>query len=173
MNVKLINAKVNSILSTLAERKLPIKIEEIAKSRGLKVIPYPLGDDVSGLLSIEDGIGTIGYNQTEPKVRRRFTIAHELGHYELHKDKSHLFVDKQFIYRSQNSGGNPININMEQEANYFASAILIPTDLLRIEIKNVNLDLGSEEAIKELAKKFEVSTTAMSVRISSLGFLKF
>lgn len=173
MNVKLINAKVNSILNTLPDRKLPIKIEEIAKSRGLKVVPYPLGDDVSGLLSIEDGLGTIGYNQTEPKVRRRFTIAHELGHYELHRDKSHLFVDKQFIYRSENSGNNPINISMEQEANYFASAILIPSDLLRIEIKNVDLDLGSEEAIKELAKKFEVSTTAMSVRISSLGFIKF
>ena len=69
---------------------------------------YPLGDDVSGLLSIENGVGTIGYNQTEPKVRKRFTIAHELGHFELHRDKSDLFVDKQFIYRSQNSGNNPI-----------------------------------------------------------------
>lgn len=173
MNLKLINAKVNSILNNLPEKKLPIKIEDIAKLRGLKVIPYPLGDDVSGLLSIENGLGTIGYNQTEPKVRRRFTIAHELGHFELHKEKSHLFVDKQFIYRSLTSGDNPVNQNMEQEANYFASAILMPADLLRREIELMNLDLGSEDAIKELAKKFEVSATAMSVRISNLGFLKY
>src|SRR5688572_7924209 len=101
MNIKLINSKVNIILKALPEIFLPVKIEEIAKSRGLSVVPYPLGADVSGILSIKNGIGTIGYNQEEPKVRRRFTIAHEFGHYELHKDQSELFIDKQFIYRSQ------------------------------------------------------------------------
>jgi Zn-dependent peptidase ImmA (M78 family) len=171
MDIKLINSKVTSILRSLSEINLPIKIEEIAKLRGVKVIPYPLGEDVSGLLSIEDGQGTIGYNQTEPKIRRRFTIAHELGHYELHKDKSDLFVDKQFIYRSEKSKSTPINQKMEQEANAFASAILMPTDLVRQEVDKIQLDLGSEEAIKELAKIFEVSTTAMSIRMSSLGFL--
>src|SRR5687767_12750652 len=154
MNIKLINSKVNAILRSLSELILPIKIEDIARMRGLKVMPYPLGDDVSGLLAIQEGIGTIGYNQNEPKVRRRFTIAHELGHYELHKEKSDLFVDKQFIYRSQNSGGTTVNFDMEQEANYFASSILMPTDLLRKEIEKVNMDLASELAIKELAKIF-------------------
>ncbi|WP_336517017.1 ImmA/IrrE family metallo-endopeptidase [Pollutibacter soli] len=169
MNIKLVNSKVNAILKSLSDISLPINIEEIAKMRGLKVIPYPLGDDVSGLLAIQDGIGTIGYNKNEPKVRRRFTIAHELGHYELHKEKSDLFVDKQFIYRSQNSGNTAVNQAMEQEANYFASAILMPADQVRKAIEKANMDLGSEEAIKELAKIFEVSTTAMSIRISSLG----
>jgi len=169
MNIKLVNSKVNAILKSLPEIILPIKIEEIAKMRGLKVMAYPLGDDVSGLLAIQEGVGTIGYNQNEPKVRRRFTIAHELGHYELHKEKSDLFVDKQFIYRSQNSGNNPVNLAMEQEANYFASAILMPTDQVRKAIEQTNMDLASEEAIKELAKIFEVSTTAMSIRISALG----
>lgn len=172
MDIKLINSKVTSILRSLSEIHLPIKIEEIAKLRGVKVIPYPLGEDVSGLLSIEDGQGTIGYNQTEPKIRRRFTIAHELGHYELHKDKSDLFVDKQFIYRSEKSKSTAINQKMEQEANAFASFILMPTELVRKEVDKIQLDLGSEEAIKELAKIFEVSTTAMSIRMASLGFLK-
>jgi Zn-dependent peptidase ImmA (M78 family) len=169
MNIKLINSKVNAILKSLSEITLPINIEDIAKMRGLKIMSYPLGDDVSGLLAIQDGIGTIGYNQNEPKVRRRFTIAHELGHYELHKEKSELFVDKQFIYRSQNSRNTEVNITMEQEANYFASAILMPTDQLRRAIESMNMDLASEESIKELAKLFEVSTTAMSLRISGLG----
>lgn len=171
MNIKLINLRVISLLRSFGEIVLPIKIEEIAKSQGLKVLPYPLGEDVSGLLSIEDGKGTIGYNQSEPKVRRRFTIAHELGHYILHKDKSHLFVDKQFIYRSQNSNSTAVNQVMEQEANFFASAILMPTEQLRGHIEKTRIDLGSEDSIKELAKIFEVSTTAMSVRISSLGLL--
>lgn len=169
MNIKLINSKVSAILRSMSDISLPIRIEEIARSRGLTIMPYSLGDDVSGLLSIENGKGTIGYNQDEPKVRRRFTIAHELGHFELHRDKSDLFVDKQFIYRSQNSRNSPVNLVMEQEANFFASAILMPTDLVRAEIEKIEMDLGSEEAIKQLASIFEVSTTAMSIRINALG----
>jgi Zn-dependent peptidase ImmA (M78 family) len=169
VNHKLINSKVSSLLKLLPEISLPINIEEIAVLRGLTVMEYPLGDDVSGLLSIENGVGVIGYNSKEPKVRKRFTIAHELGHYEMHRDKSDLFVDKQFIYRSQYSNSSAINQTMEQEANAFASAILMPTNLLRAKIEMTNIDLGSEESIKELAKLFEVSTTAMSIRISSLG----
>ncbi len=171
MNIKLINSKVNIILRGLSEISLPIKIDDIAKSRGLTIIPYPLGDDVSGVLSIKDGKGTIGFNEKESKVRKRFTIAHELGHFELHKDKSDLFVDKQFIYRSQNSGNTPVNQQMEQEANIFASAILMPTEFVRREVDKRNIDLTNEEAIKELAKLFEVSSTAMSIRISSLGLI--
>jgi len=171
MNIKLINSKVSMILKGLSNITLPIKIDEIAKSRGLDIVPFAFGEDVSGVLSIKDGMGTIGYNENEPRVRRRFTIAHEMGHFELHKDKSDLFVDKQFIYRSQNSGNTAINQQMEQEANLFASAILMPTELVRREVEKSNIDLTNEEAIKALAKLFDVSTTAMSVRISSLGLL--
>lgn len=171
MNIKLINSKVNLVLKLLPQLTVPVKIEELAKLRGLTVMPYPLGDDVSGLLSIKDGVGTIGYNQNEARVRQRFTIAHELGHYELHKDKSDLFVDKQFIYRSQNSGNTAVNQMMEQEANLFASNILMPTDLVRDAVERVNIDLTSADTIKELAKKFDVSETAMSIRISALGFI--
>jgi Zn-dependent peptidase ImmA (M78 family) len=171
MNIKLINSKITAILRSLPEQTLPIKIEDIAKSRGLIVLSYALGEDVSGLLAIQNGIGTIGYNQTEAKVRQRFTIAHELGHYELHRDKSDLFVDKEFIYRSVNSGNTVVNQQMEQEANVFASGILMPTELLRREVESKSMDLTSDDNIKQLAKIFEVSTTAMSIRISSLGLI--
>ncbi|SKA09265.1 protein of unknown function [Chitinophaga eiseniae] len=170
MNIKLIHSKVNAVLKAASPITLPVDIESIAKKRGLDVLPYELGPDVSGLLAIKDGKGTIGYNSTETRVRRRFTIAHELGHYELHKEKSDLFVDKQFIYRSQNS---PITVDhqiMEHEANYFASCILMPTDQVRKELEKMDIDLVSEEGIKHLAKVFEVSTTAMSLRIDKLGF---
>lgn len=171
MNIKLINSKVSSILRELNIITPPINIEHIAKSRGLTVLPYPLGDDVSGLLSIENGVGTIGYKESESPLRVRFTIAHELGHYELHRDKSDLFVDKQFIYRSLDSNNTAEKKIMEQEANYFASAILIPTNLLRAEIEKTNFDLATENAIEDLASTFDVSTTAMSIRISNLGLI--
>jgi Zn-dependent peptidase ImmA (M78 family) len=171
MNIKLVNSKVNTVLRSITNISLPIKIEEIAESRGLTVVGHDFGEDVSGVLSVQNGIGTIGYNRNDPKVRRRFTIAHELGHYELHRDKADLFVDKEFIYRSANSGDTPIKKEMEQEANFFASAILMPSSLLREEIESLDLDLFNEAVIKDLAKKFEVSSTAMSIRISNLGLM--
>jgi len=171
MNPRLINLKVTNLLKLLPEITLPIKIEELVKLRGLVIKPYPLEDDISGLLSIENGKGTIGFNNAESKVRKRFTIAHELGHFELHKELSNLFIDKQFIYRSKNSGNTPIKQKMEKEANDFASAILMPTEFVKKEVDKIKIDLGNEEAIKELAKIFDVSTTAMYYRISSLGLI--
>lgn len=171
VNIKLINSRVNSLLKSLPELKLPIDVKLIAEKLGVDVVPYELGDGVSGLLAIQEGKGTIGFNQTEPEVRQRYTIAHEIGHFDLHREKSDLFVDKQLIYRSIASGDTPEKLQMEQEANFFASALLMPTNLLRKEVEKANLDLASDESIRALANKFQVSTTAMAIRISSLGLI--
>jgi len=171
VNIKLINSRVNILLKSLPELKLPIDVNLIAKSLGLTVIPYDLGEGVSGLLAIQEGVGTIGFNPKEPEVRIRYTIAHELGHYDLHRDKSDLFVDKQMIFRSLQSSDTPEKLQMEQEANVFASALLMPSNLLRKEVERAKLDLASDDAIQTLAKKFLVSTTAMTIRISGLGLI--
>ena len=47
----------------------------------------------------------------------------------------------------------------------------MPPDLLRKEVEKVQIDLGSGQAINELAKIFEVSPTAMSVRLSQAGYI--
>jgi Zn-dependent peptidase ImmA (M78 family) len=174
MSAKAIIAKAKEILSLLSVIDLPINVDELAKLRGLKVIPYPLENDVSGILVIKDLQSTIGYNQNESRVRRRFTIAHELGHYELHRNESKLFVDKSFkvMFRNTSTPSNqPDSIRYEQEANAFAAYLLMPENLVRAEISNMEFDLSSEESIKELAKKFDVSTTAMSYRIANLNKL--
>lgn len=163
------------MLSVLKITELPINVEEIAKLRGLKVVPYPLEGGVSGILLIEGHYGTIGYNAAEPTVRRRFTIAHELGHYELHKDQSHLFIDKTFkvLFRNTKKDISTPEAMYEQEANSFAAALLMPETLLNAEIKNASLDLGNEDAIKKLAERFDVSTTAMYYRMLNLGKIPF
>ncbi len=171
VNVKLINSRVNALLKTLPEMKLPIDVNAIAKSLGINVIEYDLGEGVSGLLAIQEGVGTIGINRTEAQVRVRYTIAHEIGHFDLHRDKSDLFVDNHLIYRSVNSGDTPEKQQMEQEANFFASALLMPSNLLRKEVEKAKFDLVSDEGIQKLAEKFNVSTTAMTIRISNLGLI--
>ena len=173
MSPKAINAKVHAVLEEFWDHTLPIRVEEIAQKMGLIVVPYALEDDISGVLVVENGVGTIGYNHHESQVRRRFTIAHELGHFELHRDQSSLFLDKRFkvLFRSQSTPETRLNQQLEQEANAFAAALLMPEDVLRNEIANIEFDLGGEDALKKLASIFNVSSTAMSYRMARLGLI--
>lgn len=148
----------------------PISVEVIATKMGLDVRPYDLGQNVSGVLVMDSGRGTIGFNPHESKVRQRFTIAHEIGHFQLHKEDSAVFIDKDFkiLFRDENSSTG--DIKREQEANAFAAALLMPASLLLKEIKNHNFDLADEDSLKELAKLFNVSIPAMTYRIANLNF---
>lgn len=58
--------------------------------------------------------------------------------------------------------------DLEREANYFALALLMPREVFIRELNNTTLDLVSDKPIKELADKFQVSTTAIMVRMSML-----
>lgn len=152
---------------------VPIPIDELAFSRGLAIRPYDLGDDVSGVLVINNGTGFIGYNPSESIVRQRFTLAHELGHYELHcnKNQKTLFVDKQFRVEFRNQVSSTGEIADEREANAFAAAILMPESILINEIKNHHFELSDDDNIKELSKLFGVSVSAMTYRLLNLKLL--
>ncbi|MBN9483105.1 MAG: hypothetical protein BGO70_01210 [Bacteroidetes bacterium 43-93] len=182
---KEINDCVTGILQSLKINSLPVRIEDIAKSMGLQVISYPFTEDISGTLIVQNNIGIIGFNQFESKVRRRFTIAHELGHFMLHRDYSDIFLDKQYnahvkndenvkqYFRVNNPNETITSQALEQQANAFAAAILMPEELLRNQVAIIDFDFGSEEAIKYLARIFDVSTQAMSYRLANLGIFDF
>lgn len=166
---KKIERYANQILDDLGMHDLPIQIEQIAKKRGVKIQKYDLGQDVSGVLVIEKGVATIGVNQSNSKVRQRFTIAHELAHYELHRQIGDLFIDKEYkiYFRDAKSAfGEDIK---EMEANAFAAAILMPKGKLVEEIQNNKFELTDDAAIKKLADIFGVSSLSMTFRISNLN----
>ncbi len=174
-SIQFIKKQVEDILQGMKLSSLPIKIEDVAKKAGLTVSPFDFEDDISGVLVIQDGKGVIGYNQSESRVRRRFTIAHELGHFVLHREQSSMFMDKGFnaIFRSAHSGLSEQTQILEREANTFAAYILMPDHLLKEAIDKIDFDLGSEDEIKNLAKVFDVSSQAMYYRILNSGLLKF
>ena len=169
MILKKIEEKTAQILSELGINELPIPIKKIANSIGVQIHPYDLGENISGVLVIKNDEGIIGVNPTESSVRQRFTIAHELGHYVLHKNTNEsIFVDKDFkiLFRNQVSA---IGVDKrEQEANSFAASILMPKKMIEHQLNQYSLDLTDEVALKKLAKTFNVSVTAMSIRISNL-----
>lgn len=91
--------------------------------------------------------------------RKRFAIAHELGHWELHRYQSSLSVciENDIGERYQQAS----NTKLEQEANEFASALLMPE---RFFLPLCKRNEPSFEHFVELAEKFDVSMTAATLR---------
>jgi len=145
--------------------KLPINVDKIIKAKGINLLPYDKVG-VSGILMIEGNNATIGYSSTDSEKRQRFTKAHELGHYMLHK-AGELFVDKDFkMYRP--STNTPSTEWQEWEANEFAACLLMPEHLIEAEMKKIQIDY-SGDWIESLAEKFNVSISAMTIRMARLG----
>lgn len=99
----------------------------------------------------------IFYNAKVGPERQRFTVAHELGHFVLHRNAQHLFnCSKESIY----SGTDGL-AQVEREADDFASNLLMPGNLLRAKIERVEIDF---RLLGKLAKEFGVSLEAMCIR---------
>jgi Zn-dependent peptidase ImmA (M78 family) len=99
-------------------------------------------------------------NGNDSKNRRRFTCAHELGHYVMRTSVGELNEEWEFIdLRDPISaeGNKPDEI----WANKFAAALLMPREL--VEKLHGDLNLAT------LAYEFGVSTDAMGFRLDSLG----
>ncbi len=94
----------------------------------------------------------------------RFTIAHELGHALIHKSENHHY--KPVRFRSDSISLD--EKKLEQEANQFAAWLLMPENELLNEL--ANKDSISEDEIRDIAKKFNVSFSAMNYRLSDLGY---
>jgi Zn-dependent peptidase ImmA (M78 family) len=114
--------------------------------------------DISGMIKRDEVHGgpagfSIIVNKKHPRVRQRFTVAHEIAHFLLHRDKIGNGLKDNALLRS---GLSTIE---EVQANKLAAKILMPFHLLDVEMK------AGTRTVRELAAKFEVSPQAMSIRL--------
>lgn len=168
-----ISKAASFLISENGIKNPPVNVETIAKNLDLDTIPYDLGEGVSGALFIKKDKGFIGYNPTNHRKRQRFTIAHEIGHFILHRtqDQEKIFVDKDFIvkYRSENKY-TPLEYRQEQEANAFAAELLMPSFMIESALKDPKYHLSEPDLIDALSKLFDVSVPAMTIRLLNINF---
>ena len=146
----------------------PVPVDDIAESLlGLLVRLAPLEEGVSGILLLRQR--EIRVNSTECErwpARRRFTVAHEIGHWELHASE----VEEGFICRfgdvreEQPDKGSPEQVR-EREANRFAAELLMPESRVRARVGAVGVQ------VPELADEFDVSALAMAWRLHNLEYI--
>lgn len=117
-------------------------------------------EDVLGFYDAKDEIMFIN-DSNQPITRKRFTMAHEIGHQQLHHDANHKHFRTVFFRQDIVQPRNDI----EAEANYFAGYLLMPDKSIEQKLPYTDLMLGGEATISELAKMFAVSPEAMRIRL--------
>jgi hypothetical protein len=166
--------------------EIPVDIEMIADQKlNIKIIPIP---DLIKLASVDalitskwDTVFTDRFFYFERENRFRFSLAHEIGHFILHKEIYESFEIKNI------EDYNDFFDNMSQDdyrffesqANRFANYLLIPTDRLEKEIKNITNNDEKYKIFKEkeskinylsysLCNEFKVSEKSMTIAIKNL-----
>jgi Zn-dependent peptidase ImmA (M78 family) len=147
-------------------REYPVKLGNLARALGISGIKVSsMSTGISGQINKDGGAYFIRVNRNEARERQRFTIAHEIAHFLLHRDlidNSPDGITDNVLYRS----GAPEQI--EFEANKMAAEILMPRSLIESKIKNEFGGVLTETTIERLADSFEVSKAAMEIRLSNL-----
>jgi hypothetical protein len=135
-----------------------ISIEDIAARRDLFVAEGGL-DGADGRTVPHEGAGVVRIRRDITQIaRRRFVIAHELGHWILQGPGTATRCSERDLYKYD--GGNP-----EAEANYFAAELLMPGKLVR-PLCNVPPNF---DAIKEMARRCNTTLTASAIRFVQLS----
>ena len=157
----------NTFRSVLdAQTEIPVDLDKLARTLGLSVVRKPMPDDISGEITRfgEDSY-IIAINSTHPMTRQRFTLAHELGHYVLHRYLLGNGVTDNKAYRAVPGGphSNPNITNGEEtEANRFAASLLMPDPSVQ-RLKAAGL------TPEQMAEKFQVSISTMRIRLGLKG----
>lgn len=156
-----------------------VDVKKIAASHDIDVIEDAVDDDLSGFLYRQtDGQkAIIGINSSHPPKRKRFTVAHELGHYFLHEGQAvHLDGERESFTLDRRDRVSTLGEDeLEREANLFAAELLMPAKFLRAELQGKYVDLlDDDETLAELAERYDVSIQALTFRLNYLGrFLRF
>ncbi|MCG7400389.1 ImmA/IrrE family metallo-endopeptidase [Caballeronia zhejiangensis] len=164
-------AEATKLLVEFNITEAPVPVDQIAKRMGVDLRFSPLDDELSGMVFIKDGTPIIGINSLHHSNRQRFTIAHELGHFVLHRNEitNTVHVDKQFRVLLRDSVSAQGTDRLEIEANRFAAALLMPKHLVLKAIAESISDIDDDTPVAELAKKFKVSRQTMEYRVRNLA----
>lgn len=164
-----LNEKIEELTSSILIEsdmyKIPVDIIKIAKLNDITVYEAEIERNISGAIRYnkETKKFEIMVNKNDSKQRKRFTIAHEIGHFFLHNellksDEVHIDI----MYRMPNDDEE--EKKREKDVDYFAGALLMNKTLL-------TKVCAENHMITELAEIFDVSITAMTVRLDILGLL--
>jgi Zn-dependent peptidase ImmA (M78 family) len=153
-------AKAEAWLRDNGFTSLPIDLVKVAELLEIPVCPLEqTKPGVSGMLHRDGDQFVIMYGTYVNNAGfQRFSIAHEIGHYLLPGHPEHLFPAGVTSHSSQ-AGFTSAN-HYEQEADYFASGLLMPDSLVKSALRRLGEGLEGIEALRD---KCLTSMTATAI----------
>lgn len=155
---------VNTILKLETQLVLPVPVEELCVQLDIEEIAELDTDGFEGglITDVSRSRGIVLINRGAPRKRRRFTVAHELGHFLMpshvpNAEGRFLCSRKDMLSLGAKEGDR--RAQMEVEANRFASLLLIPPPHLRRQLNGHKPDIAH---MVELAEMFDCSKEAMA-----------
>lgn len=137
-----------------------IDLEAIAWTRGAVVNYRPL-DRCEATIVGSKRKAVIAVNSRSPPDRRRFSLAHELGHWHHHKGRM-LFCGGRDVC---NFGNGPLN--PERQADAFASDLILPNYMLGPRLRRIKRPTLA--AAREVADEYSASLTATLFKMTVLN----
>jgi Zn-dependent peptidase ImmA (M78 family) len=153
------------IIAYYPDIKIPIPVKRLAQAVGIIGLIPQATNSFEGVLVTDDAKsnGSIAYNEASRLERRRFTIAHEIGHFLIpwHDASAQCAIADMGILRSRDT-----RKSKEAEANRFAAALLTPTALFTRDVQR--LGAPETEHVLALATKYRVSKEMAARRYTEL-----
>lgn len=151
----------------------PVDIDEIVKKMGGNIISDPNLDQFADgkIRKTGDETFEIRVSSYQSVKRRKFTIAHELGHLFLHMG----FMTNPKIWENQEHQSFNIkgNSDVEYQANEFAAAFLMPKEEYKVVMDQNTSEDGTTVYTSRIADYFGVSVDTASNRGKWLGYLEW
>ena len=152
-------------------------------------------DDLGARFGVPDALGAILIDNRQIYVdesldpderpamigRYRFTLAHEIGHWCLHRGRDEVRLAMGDLFGAPAAPSiicrtSERRERVEIQADAFAGCLLMPRDLLipawRRRAGRGRRDDVVEPTVRRLAEEFEVSPAAMRIRLERLGLVE-
>jgi Zn-dependent peptidase ImmA (M78 family) len=147
-----------------------VDVEQIAKNLDIATSEIDLSDDAVRAVSVfgptqrPHVYSNRGTRWGQSPGVRRFTLAHEL---------CHLFFDREYGDELAIATGPWAPLAIEQRANAFAAAFLMPTWLLRDSLAGLTAPADDPQTIRSVSAKLHVSASSLIDRLYNLGEITF
>lgn len=153
---------------------VPVNPVVVATKLGVRLVHAVFSESKYAGLTAHRGEGvTILIKNDDPPQRKRFTIAHEIGHMLLHlSDAPEEIIDADYdFFRAGDEAEATWTAEhrREYEANIFATELLMPRDLVQSAWANLP---EAGKSVVAIAAQFQVSVQAMGYRLQELGLIK-
>lgn len=157
--VGFVRDKARKLLKDAGQNAIPIDLQMICEYLGFRYIEVDnFPSSLSALCIEQGGIKYAAVNSSHHPHRKRFSFAHELGHWVLGHTRSYSRPDVSIDNPPEPKDISRSSAIEESEANEFAGELLVP--LVRLKS-----NLSKAPDLEELSSRFNVSTQVVTIRL--------